>query len=54
MVNGMKTEKKMSNKGTFCGDAKNYDRIQNFNFITKLLHQTRFRNLENINNSELQ
>jgi len=46
MVNGMKTEKKMTNKGTFCGDADHYEDIQNFNFITKFLHRTRFRNLE--------
>ena len=42
----MKSEKKMSNKGTFCGDADHYEDIQNFNFITKFLHRTRFRNLE--------
>ena len=36
----------MTNKGTFCGDADHYEDIQNFNFITKFLHRTRFRNLE--------
>ena len=44
----MKSEKKMINKGGLLTGAKNYDRIQNFNFITKLLHQTRFRNLEKL------
>ena len=42
----MKSGKKMTNKGTFCGDADHYEDIQNFNFITKFLHRTRFRNLE--------
>ena len=38
----------MTNKLDLLTGAKNYDKIQNFNFITKFLHQTRFRNLEKL------
>jgi len=44
----MKMEKKVKNRGTFCGDADHYEDIQNFNLITKFLHRTRFRNLEKL------